>query len=387
MDRDRPRHRRNTHAAKKSEQHSATRANESAVRLPADYVADHVELGYATTAHRAQGMTVDATFAVLRPGMSRELAYVALTRGRQENHAYVATDIADLGYDGAPAPDKPADKSSQQILATTDAQTSATETLRALHDEATSLAQMASIHETLVHDAQRQRWATVIAGSGLTAEQSHRVLTSPAYGPLVAALQPSRARRAPDARRAPRAHRRRTTRRPRRHDRERSCSSARHRLRPAPPGNRLARRNRAARQAIASNPLIAWTRSPQQATSAPTFRSTSALAIDHVETLMASHDDPATRKILDNPPAWLGTGPALSGANDPRNYRFRDAVEPIDVTARQREAANRPPSAGGPRDARTKPHRAQRRSHAKLAYDQRRRHIQEAQLSTERRSL
>ena len=41
-------------------------------------------------------MTVDATFTVLRPGMSRELAYVALTRGRKENHAFIATDIPDL---------------------------------------------------------------------------------------------------------------------------------------------------------------------------------------------------------------------------------------------------------------------------------------------------
>ena len=83
-----------------------SRTSRSAVRLPPDYVAEHVELGYATTAHRAQGMTVDATFTILRPGMSRELAYVAMTRGRAENHAFIATDIPDLGYDGAPAPDQ-----------------------------------------------------------------------------------------------------------------------------------------------------------------------------------------------------------------------------------------------------------------------------------------
>jgi hypothetical protein len=165
------------------------RASASTVRLPSDYIAEHVELGYATTAHRAQGMTVDATFAVLRPGMSRELAYVALTRGRQENHAYVATDIADLAYDGAPAPEQTGRQILQQILATTGAQTSATETLCALYDDASSLAQLAPIHETLVQDAQRQHWATVIAGCGFTAEQGEQVLSSPAYGPLVAALR------------------------------------------------------------------------------------------------------------------------------------------------------------------------------------------------------
>ncbi len=166
-----------------------TQAKQSAVRLPADYVTAHVELGYATTAHRAQGMTVDATFAVLRPGMSRELAYVALTRGRTENHAYVATDIADLGYDGAPAAEQTGRQILQHILATTGAQTSATQTVRALYDDAASLAQLAPIHETLVQQAQRQHWATVIASCGFTAEQGEQVLTSPAYGPLVAALR------------------------------------------------------------------------------------------------------------------------------------------------------------------------------------------------------
>jgi energy-coupling factor transporter ATP-binding protein EcfA2 len=166
-----------------------TRAKQSVVRLPAEYVTEHVELGYATTAHRAQGMTVDATFTVLRAGMSRELAYVALTRGREENHAFVATDIADLGYDGAPAPEQSGRQVLQQILATTGAQTSATETLRALYDDASSLAQLAPIHETLVQDAQRRHWATVMAGCGLTPEQGERVLTSPAYGPLAAALR------------------------------------------------------------------------------------------------------------------------------------------------------------------------------------------------------
>ncbi len=168
---------------------NGSRASRSAVRLPADYVREHVELGYATTAHRAQGMTVDATFAILRPGMSRELAYVAMTRGRTENHAFISTDIPDLGYDGAPAPEQTGRQGLAQILATTGAQTSATQTLRALQDDATSLAQLAPMHETLVQTAQRQRWASVIAGSGLTVAQLARVEASPAYGPLVAALR------------------------------------------------------------------------------------------------------------------------------------------------------------------------------------------------------
>ena len=33
--------------------------------LPADYVAEHLALGYASTVHAAQGATVDTTHAVV----------------------------------------------------------------------------------------------------------------------------------------------------------------------------------------------------------------------------------------------------------------------------------------------------------------------------------
>jgi conjugative relaxase-like TrwC/TraI family protein len=58
--------------------------------LPAAYVREHVELGYATTAHRAQGQTVDTAHAIVTgPGMTREALYVAATRAREANHLYV----------------------------------------------------------------------------------------------------------------------------------------------------------------------------------------------------------------------------------------------------------------------------------------------------------
>jgi len=55
------------------------------VVLPADYVAAHVELAYATTAHRAQGRTVDTAHAMVAPTTTREVLYVAATRGRDSN--------------------------------------------------------------------------------------------------------------------------------------------------------------------------------------------------------------------------------------------------------------------------------------------------------------
>jgi ATP-dependent exoDNAse (exonuclease V) alpha subunit len=59
--------------------------------LPAGYVAEHVELGYAATAHRAQGRTVDTAHAYLSAGTTREPLYVMATRGRQANQLYVDT--------------------------------------------------------------------------------------------------------------------------------------------------------------------------------------------------------------------------------------------------------------------------------------------------------
>lgn len=63
--------------------------------LTTDYVAKHVQLGYALTVHRAQGVTVDSCHAVLSPELSRNSAYVAMTRGRENNMAYVITDDGD----------------------------------------------------------------------------------------------------------------------------------------------------------------------------------------------------------------------------------------------------------------------------------------------------
>ncbi|WP_246136373.1 hypothetical protein [Leekyejoonella antrihumi] len=59
--------------------------------LPPDYVADHVELGYATTAHRAQGRTVETTHSYITATTVREPLYVMATRGRESNKIYVDT--------------------------------------------------------------------------------------------------------------------------------------------------------------------------------------------------------------------------------------------------------------------------------------------------------
>ena len=49
------------------------------------------QLGYATTVHGAQGITADTCHTVATGEESRQLLYVAMTRGRHANHVYLAT--------------------------------------------------------------------------------------------------------------------------------------------------------------------------------------------------------------------------------------------------------------------------------------------------------
>jgi conjugative relaxase-like TrwC/TraI family protein len=65
------------------------------VVLPADYVTEHLDLGYAVTSFRAQGITTDTAHVLVDASMTRENLYVALTRGRDTNRAYVAVDRPD----------------------------------------------------------------------------------------------------------------------------------------------------------------------------------------------------------------------------------------------------------------------------------------------------
>jgi DNA primase catalytic core len=59
------------------------------VTLPADYVAESTELGYATTVHGAQGVTADAMHGLATGSESRQQLYTMVTRGRISNHIYL----------------------------------------------------------------------------------------------------------------------------------------------------------------------------------------------------------------------------------------------------------------------------------------------------------
>jgi ATP-dependent exoDNAse (exonuclease V) alpha subunit len=111
------------------------RASDGAiVLLPTAYVTEHVELGYATSTARMQGMTVDETHTVAAPGMGREDLYVAISRGRERNRVYVVTDERDDDcVPGAAAPAASYREVLDGILATSHAEPTATETWETHH--------------------------------------------------------------------------------------------------------------------------------------------------------------------------------------------------------------------------------------------------------------
>ncbi|MGD9620604.1 MAG: MobF family relaxase [Mycolicibacterium sp.] len=54
-----------------------------------EYAEKHITLGYATTVHSAQGVTADTCYSLMGVKTGRTLAYVAMTRGRDSNKAYL----------------------------------------------------------------------------------------------------------------------------------------------------------------------------------------------------------------------------------------------------------------------------------------------------------
>ena len=166
------------------------------ITLPADYVAQHVELGYATTAYRSQGRTVDTTHSMVSPTTTREVLYVAATRGRESNMVYVDTTFDPdpaTGHDGTIAP-RNASGVLAGVLANEGADLSAHETLERAQRQAEDFGVLAAEYETLARAAQQQRWDHLLARSGLEPRHLEQVRQSPAYGPLLAALRDAEAR-------------------------------------------------------------------------------------------------------------------------------------------------------------------------------------------------
>ncbi|MGA5820012.1 MobF family relaxase [Kitasatospora sp. NPDC094028] len=84
--------------------------------LPAHYVEHSVELGYAVTKDRAQGLTVDTGHALFAQGMNRNGAYPSATRGKFANFIYLIVNPEMVPIVGEPDPVKTARQAWAQIV-------------------------------------------------------------------------------------------------------------------------------------------------------------------------------------------------------------------------------------------------------------------------------
>ncbi|WP_345188800.1 MobF family relaxase [Microbacterium panaciterrae] len=161
-----------------------------ALVLPAKYVREELELGYASTVHRAQGASVDTAHALVDPETSsRELFYVAMTRGKHRNHAYV---IMPDPHEVEPHLDQPKPLSLidrlANVLARSDADLSATETLTLEVDRHASLSTLLAEYDVLAREAHVDRWAALLDVAPFPENMADDVFTSPYYERLEAAL-------------------------------------------------------------------------------------------------------------------------------------------------------------------------------------------------------
>lgn len=78
------------------------------VVVPREYLANHGQLGYATTGHSSQGVTVDSARVVMDVGQAdRAAVYVPMTRGRDNNSLYLverAPGDSETGHGHNPTP-------------------------------------------------------------------------------------------------------------------------------------------------------------------------------------------------------------------------------------------------------------------------------------------
>ncbi|WP_394771527.1 AAA family ATPase, partial [Lacisediminihabitans sp.] len=163
-----------------------------AIVLPAGYVAEHVELGYAVTAYRAQGVTTDTAHALIEPGTTRENLYVAMTRGRQANTVYVSVNRPDDDHSNR-HPGDPTQATARSVLCGVlqhvGAEPSAHQTIATEQDAWGSIAQLAAEYETIAGAAQQERWAALLLASGLSAGEADAATASTAFGALGAELR------------------------------------------------------------------------------------------------------------------------------------------------------------------------------------------------------
>lgn len=160
--------------------------NGARILLSTKYLAESAELGYATTAHRSQGITVDTGHTLVSEGrLTRELFYVSMTRGKAGNYAYISEpDPGDHhGVDPSSLPDW------RQILGAVlsieGAEHTANEVREEQRNQANSLSRLLAEHDYLAQIAASDDVTHLINAHspGLVSEMQ----ASPSWGAMVAA--------------------------------------------------------------------------------------------------------------------------------------------------------------------------------------------------------
>lgn len=132
--------------------------------LPPEYVGAHVELAYATTVNRVQGMTSDHTSHTMVPkNMTREQFYPAITRARGENRMYVETTHHVADDHRETPPEQTPEAVLIGVLAHTGAETAATQELRAALGTEESLATLVARHDYVAHLGDEERHLDLLA--------------------------------------------------------------------------------------------------------------------------------------------------------------------------------------------------------------------------------
>jgi hypothetical protein len=151
--------------------------------LPPDYVAADVELAYATTINRVQGMTSDRSHTVVPKNITGEQFYTAITRARGENLMYVETTHHVIDDHRETPPEQTTEAVLIGVLAHTGAETAATEELRAALDAEESLATLVTRHDYVARLGDEQRYLDLLA------RHAPDVLDQPAQAALVQTLR------------------------------------------------------------------------------------------------------------------------------------------------------------------------------------------------------
>jgi conjugative relaxase-like TrwC/TraI family protein len=138
-------------------------SDQATTRLPADYVSRGVELAYATTINRVQGMTSEGSAHTVVPRtMTREQLYPAITRARENNRLYVETVQHVIDDHRETPPEQTARNVLIGVLNHTEVDTSATEELRDSLSREESLATLVSRYEYALRQGSDDRLRAVL---------------------------------------------------------------------------------------------------------------------------------------------------------------------------------------------------------------------------------